>query len=185
MKTSLALILPLLLAACGGGGSDASETPPPCRATVQLMGDSTTFQQGGLLQEYVDSALGKGVASVVNSGVGSTTAAQLPERIPGAILVIGFGINDVGRLALPDFSARLAATRADVYVTPVRVTELDNAAYAEAVREVAVSQRKALADVFKATLPLVDGVHPSLEGYRTLVGITGPVVIETIKARCK
>lgn len=184
MKLIIAL-LPILLAACGGGGSSGITSKPldQCRVTVQLIGDSTTAEQDDRMQRYVDSQVGKGVASVVNSGVGNTTVAQAPAPIPGAILVVGYGINDV-RLTHEEFTARMLALKADIYTTPTHVTVLDNSAFAAMIRGIAPQVKAELVDVYAANIPLRDGVHPTPAGYEQLVSMTGPAVVRAVLSRC-
>ncbi len=104
--------------AAGGGPTDAAR---PRRVVV--MGDSTTLSQQSpagekltdRVQFYLDRWLGAGQTTVINSGVGSETAAKGLQRIANVlalqpdVLTVSYGLNDMADSDPEEFHRSLEA----------------------------------------------------------------------------
>lgn len=175
MKTALPSLLCLLLAACGGGGGDE----PACSSRVQLIGDSTQEQQRNNLQRALGSV------SVINMGVGGTTAAQAPAVDAGAVSIVNYGINDMRLgVSVEQYKAALRKINASAYETPSPPYD----GYAQAMREVAAELGRPVIDVsaYVRSLPgwearVPDGVHPDAGLYEEITQrVVAPAVAKMV-----
>jgi lysophospholipase L1-like esterase len=190
------IVLSFLLTACGGGGSPVETAPPgslpTLEATVSAYGDSTQEAQG---QPHAASRPGLLVANEGVGGTNTTALlngtdgrhAPWPQemaRIKSLAVVINHGINDQG-LTLDQYKANLrelvtVAQKAGKIVmlevpnpagevqTPLmQQINFDVPAFEarrQGMRDVAVHMGVYLCE--QPRVPLADGIHPTIEGYR-------------------
>jgi lysophospholipase L1-like esterase len=190
----------LLLTACGGGGSPVETAPPgslpTLEATVSAYGDSTQLAQG---QPHAASRPGLSVANEGVSGTNTTMLlagtdgkhapwAQEMARIKSRTIVINHGINDRA-ISVDQYKANLrelvtVAQKAGKIVmleTPnpagevetemMRRNNFDVVAFEarrQGMRDVAVHMGVYLCE--QSRVPLVDGIHPTPEGYAIKAG---------------
>ena len=198
-----AISSPLL--GCGGGGS--SPEPVACipvHAIVQIEGDSIAHGTGatdlaftppGLLRAagftVVDTALpGSTSADRISGDVirGQGTRFQpFPQGIVGNVYLTEWGVNNaLYGMSVEAFKAdlrKIASVPGAILMTPTPMADIDDSAYAQAVRDIGAELRVTVVDVnaYVLSLPnwrvlLVDGVHPSDALYRMVYAQVAPVV---------
>ena len=212
IRAALPLLATAVLTACGGGGG-GSDGAAPCvvqHERLYLFGDSTTADPivSTTLQADLDAHFGAGIVTVTSKAVGRTSLVQLhdgtdglnapwPAPLAGATrAIIAHGINDARRLERPEdvaalYRVMLAASPVPTMVqTPVQsqvswLSTPEQTALVAATAQAMRSLPAPMIDVNAAKpVPMVDGVHPTADGYRQLVhSIIAPRVIDAIAAQ--
>lgn len=192
--------------ACGGGGGDAGPAAPVAVAvsacpTVAFYGDSTAVGLAPAMQAALDARFGAGRVVLANRAVSGTTSSDLAAVGDEPIAVVNFGINDSRRpFAIADYKANLRRLYRPgvVFKTPNPIwghqydpADVDDQAYAQAMREVAAEVGAKLIDTNAYVLGLQDwpalvpdGLHPSAALYQVIAQQTVQALDATIAAGC-